>query len=447
MRPVFHATARGLCAAVLLGLALATASLAVPPTIERVAGSAGFTIEGAITDLSGLVWMGGDSFIAVSDKRAALLPVTLRIDRATGAIASGEFGAPIPVPTKRQDFEGVAYVAASRRFFIATETPAGVLSFRRGDREVRTLSLPPVFAGARRGLALESLTWDAKAGRFWTANEEALERDGAVSGPDAGTIVRLQAFDAEFRALAQYAWRTEPATMRVGAGCGVADLLVLADGTLLVLERGFAGFGLAVRLYAAELKGATDVTRLAALEGAAFTPAGKKLLSGAEASPLKPRSGDGHVVVLQRPLAHETNTLGDDAIDDELGIVGRAEVAAEQGIRLPDFREHGRVGEHFGATGDAHLIVRVVQVAQLDARVRGDLGGLAVAAEIRDEDGEAIDADRGDGAHARLVAIDGGEHGKFRAGDHGAGEGGQVGGVDRRGSGHGGRSCVLRVEC
>jgi hypothetical protein len=278
MRPVFHSTARGLCAAVLLGLALATPSLAASPTIERVAGPAGFTIEGAITDLSGLVWTGGDSFIAVSDKRAALLPVTLRIDRATGAIASGEFGVPIPVPTKRRDFEGVAYVAASRRFFIATETPAGVLSFRRGDPEVRTLSLPPVFASARPGLALESLTWDAKAGRFWTANEEALAGDGAVSGPDAGTVVRLQACDAEFRPLAQYAWRTEPATMRVGAGCGVADLLVLPDGTLLVLERGFAGFGLAVRLYAAELKGATNVTRLAALEGAAFTPAGKKLL-------------------------------------------------------------------------------------------------------------------------------------------------------------------------
>ena len=229
-------------------------------SIERVAAQAGFTLEGAITDLSGLVWAGGDSYFAVSDKRSAVLPVTLRIDPATGAIGSGEFGAPIPVPTKRMDFEGVAYVAASRRFYVSTETPPGVMSFRTGEKEARALPLPPIFSSARRGLGLESLTWSDDAQRFWTANEEALANDGPVSGPDAGTVVRLLQLDADFRPRAQYAWRTEPASMRYGSGCGVADLLLLPDGTLLVLERGFAGIGLAVRLYAADFSRATEVS-------------------------------------------------------------------------------------------------------------------------------------------------------------------------------------------
>jgi hypothetical protein len=252
--------------------------LASPPSIERVATHAGFPLAGALTDLSGLAWAGGDAFFAVSDKRAALLPVTLRIDRATGAIANGEFGAPIPVPTKRLDFEGVAYVAATRRFYVTTEKPPGALSFRAGDREVRALPLPPIFAQARDGLAMESLTWSAETKCFWTANEEALAKDGPVSNAEAGTLVRLLQLDADFRPRAQYAWRTEPAAMRLGSGSGVSDLLALPDGTLLVLERGFAGFGLVVRLYAADLAAATDVSRLAALEGATFTSARKTLL-------------------------------------------------------------------------------------------------------------------------------------------------------------------------
>jgi hypothetical protein len=259
-------------------IVLTVRSLQARPTIERVAAQASFTMEGAITDLSGLAWVGGDSFFAVSDKRAALLPVTLRLDRATGTITGGEFGAPIPVPTKRQDFEGVAYVAAARRFYIATEKPPGVLSFHVGDREVRALPLPPVFSQARDGLAMESLTWSAETKRFWTANEEALEKDGPVSSAESGTLVRLLQLDADFRPMAQYAWRTEPATMRFGAGSGVADLLALPDGTLLVLERGFTGLGLVVRIYAADFSAATDVSRLAALEGATLDAARKTLL-------------------------------------------------------------------------------------------------------------------------------------------------------------------------
>ena len=252
--------------------------LAEPLRVERIATQAAFTIEGPLTDLSGLTWAGGDAYFTVSDKRAAILPVTLRVDPATGTIASGEFGAPIPVPTTLADFEAIAFVAATGRFYISTEEPPGVVSFRPGEAAARTLPLPAVFARARRGLAMESMTWDGTVRKFWTANEEALEPDGPVSDPATGTVVRLLQLDAEWRPLAQYAWRTEPATMRYGSGSGVSDLLLLPNGTLLVLERGFGPAGLQARLYAADLAGATEVSRLPALAGAKFTPAKKTLL-------------------------------------------------------------------------------------------------------------------------------------------------------------------------
>ena len=261
--------------AAVLAAGAATSGCAEPISIEHVAGQDGFTLDGPLTDLSGLTWAGGDSFFAVSDKRTALLPVTLRINPATGAISSGAFGAPIPVPTKRQDFEGVALVSATGRFYIATEYAPGVISFRPGDATAKTLSLPAVFSKARRGLGMESMTWDSTVRQFWTANEEALAVDGPVSDPNDGSVVRLLQLDADFHPLAQYAWQTESAAMRYGPGNGIADLLLLPNGTLLVLERGFSRFGLRARIYVAETAGATDVSKLASLADAEFTPARK----------------------------------------------------------------------------------------------------------------------------------------------------------------------------
>ena len=61
----------------------------------------------------------------------------------------------------------------------------------------------------------------------------------------------------------------------------------------------------------------------------------------------------------------------------------------------------------------------LVEVAQLDVRVRGDLMRLTVTPEIRDVDREVIiHAHRRNGAHPRLVAIDRGELRELRALDH-----------------------------
>ncbi len=250
------------------------------PVIEPVDGQASFALESdAVAGLSGVVWTGGDSFFAVSDHRNVLVPLTLKIDPATGRIAGGEIGVPIPVPADARDFEGVAYVAATKTFFLSAESPGTVLRFRPGQPRAGRQPAPPIFAQARKNLGIESLTWSDTAKQFWIANEETLLPDGPLASGDSGSLVRLQRLDAKLRPTAQYAWRTEPAAFRFhGAGSGVADLCVLPDGGLLVLERGFGAGGLHLRLYLADFQNATVTTRLASLADAPCIPARKILL-------------------------------------------------------------------------------------------------------------------------------------------------------------------------
>ena len=245
--------------------------------VEKVEGQESFALaSSAVTDLSGIVWTGGDSFYAVSDHKNVLVPLTLKIDLATGRIASGEIGEPIPVPSDASDFEGVTYVAAAKTFYISAETGHAVVRFIPGQPRAERMPVPPIFAQARKNLSLESITWDDTAQTFWIANEEALQPDGPLAGPTAGSLVRLQRLDAQFHPTAQYAWRTEPAAFRFrGAGSGVSDLCVLPDGSLIVLERGFGTGGLHLRLFLADFQNAADTSRLPALAGAEVIAAKK----------------------------------------------------------------------------------------------------------------------------------------------------------------------------
>jgi hypothetical protein len=249
-------------------------------TIEKVEGQGFFTIENeTVSDLSGLYWMGDNSFYAVSDHQKALVPLTLKVDPVSGRITAGEIGALTMVNTEVGDFEGVAYVAGTKTFYITAEQGNAVLRFTLDPPRAERVAIPPIFAQARKNLSLEALTWSETVKQFWIANEETLTPDGPLATAAEGSLVRLQRFDARFRPLAQYAWRTEPAGMRFhGAGSGVPDLCLLPDGRLLVLERGFAAAGLQARIYLADFKNATDISKLPALANAEFTPAKKTLL-------------------------------------------------------------------------------------------------------------------------------------------------------------------------
>ena len=121
-----------------------------------------------MSDLSGLTWIAGDEFAAVSDKQRMIQHLQLRIDRATGAITDGKLGSIEEVPANAGDFEGVAWVSGEKAFFVAAEEGNSVVRFVPRTRAgAIALTLPAVFAKARPNLSvLEALTWNEDARVF-----------------------------------------------------------------------------------------------------------------------------------------------------------------------------------------------------------------------------------------------------------------------------------------
>jgi hypothetical protein len=259
-------------------LALESAGAAEALRIEAVAGQPFLAVDYAGgTDFSGLTWAGGEDFFAVSDKARALFSLRLRIDPASGRLLEGAFKEKFPIQSALSDFEGVALQGKTGRLFISAEGGTGFLSIAKDGSDARSIEAPKIFKKARRNLSLESLSFGA--GAFWSANEEALEGDGPIADAARGSLVRLQKFDSAMRPIAQFAYRTEPCGRRFnGAGTGVSDLLALPEGELFVLERVFGVFGLSVKIFQVRLAGATDTTRLPALEGGRVVPVEKTLL-------------------------------------------------------------------------------------------------------------------------------------------------------------------------
>src|SRR5262249_23566534 len=66
----------------------------------------------------------------------------------------------------------------------------------------------------------------------------------------------------------------------------------------------------------------------------------------------------------QRPFFHETHAHRSNSVDDQLGVVDRAEVLAEQGAASPDLLDERTIGDHLGNARDPHLVVVVVEVAE-----------------------------------------------------------------------------------
>jgi len=291
------------------------------------------------TNLSGLAWISGDQWVAIADKGGAAYPLTIVLDER-GRIASASLGPAIPL-TGAVDAEGIAWDAVRGTIFVSDETGPAIREHAlAGGAALQSLGLPAVFSHVRSNLSLESLSLDPVSRSLWTANEEALDVDGPVSGFVTGTIVRLQRFDSTLAPSGQWAWITEPIAANYGSPgrdvetSGVSDLVALPDGGLLVLERSSGGTGLVSRLFRADFTGADDTSALPGLASATFQPAAKSLLwsrsflfqnfEGAALGPELPGGGRALILVsddgsgLQQTLlalvAHD-GTCGDGFVD------------------------------------------------------------------------------------------------------------------------------------
>ena len=269
-------------------LALAVLLASPAPALEVIdPGQGPVPLPAAATgarELSGVAWAGGDRYLAVSDDEPALYTLAITVDRTSGRIRAAAVTARTPLD-QGVDLEGVAYAGDGTVYVSDEDGPAIRRHMVATGASRGAVAVPERFATARRNLSLESLALAPDGRALWTANEEALKGDGPTNqaSDGGGTLVRLQRLRADaggpWRPAGQWTYRVDGMEPFLGRGpSGVVDLAVLPDGTLLVLERaagvtGLAGdppsaqVGLRSRIYAVDLRGATDTSRLPRLDG------------------------------------------------------------------------------------------------------------------------------------------------------------------------------------
>ncbi|MGA8116291.1 MAG: esterase-like activity of phytase family protein [Actinocatenispora sp.] len=156
-------------------------------------------------------------------------------------------------------------------------------SIRRFDRDGTVLSRLPVpdrFQAQPAGEAdpngsFEGMTMLPGGHSLVASMEEPLSGDGTDA--DGNGLVRFLRWDrprhGEFELARQYAFT-------VDAGLGISEVQAVSPTKLLVLERGYtSGYGNTIRLYEADLAGASDVTDVPSLKDAHVRQARRTLLA------------------------------------------------------------------------------------------------------------------------------------------------------------------------
>jgi hypothetical protein len=284
--------------------------------------------------LSGITFVGGNRFWTVADDGSEGGVYECEIDLNDAGTAISAFSICSTNDRVRlgsaSDLEGCAFDPATGNVWASDEGGRSIREYDSATGEkLRSIAIPAILSGYRYNFGFEALTISGDGLSLWTANEEALECDGAVSSHAAGTTVRLAKFTRRsvrdvFSLEAMYAYTTDPWTNEYNysgkARCGVAGLCALPDGSLLVLERelsfsGTSGLALylgnllAWKLYrVADPGAATDVKDWPSLKEDGWTGTEKELLASDggllfatgnfEGVCLGPRLADGSLSVL-----------------------------------------------------------------------------------------------------------------------------------------------------
>ena len=290
----------------------ATAGPSIKPTaLSPYALSSGTTTA---SELSGLTYAGGTTYYSVGDNGAdSIWQVYTSVTSTLGGIRSGFVDTGITAPALGRDSEGIALTPSGSGVWVSDEIASTITEFSLSDgAKTGSVEVPSIYrpANVQGDFGLESLAYGA--GALWTANEEALRTDGALSTTTAGSWVRIQKFNGpDFAPASQYAYRTDPiaelSPLIDVERSGLVDMVALPDGQVLTLERELGGF-LPIfrsRIYQVGLTEATDVAVLPSLSNGGFTPATKTLLwegyfafTNFEGITLGPRLSDGSYTML-----------------------------------------------------------------------------------------------------------------------------------------------------
>lgn len=284
------------------------------------------TFDGTLVGgLSGISYdPGRDCYYVISDDRSATGPArfyTMRLSVSDRGVEAATISAVHPLldehgrpferrssdslpPVVPPDPEGIAFDAGRQRLYWSSEgerriggpggpvlTDPWVRMAGRTGNYLGEFALPPELAmsaqptGSRRNTTLEGLTLSPDGGLLFAAIEGPGYDDGAPPDQAHGALTRITAYrpDAGADPVAQYAYRLEPASAPAETN-GLTDLLALSDTTFLVIERAFS-VRPTVRIFRADIDGATDVLGAPALTGTAVTPMSKTLIADLSTTP------------------------------------------------------------------------------------------------------------------------------------------------------------------
>jgi hypothetical protein len=156
------------------------------------------------------------------------------------------------------------------------------------------LPLPPLFKvdkekrfGPRNNQAFEGISFAPDGKTLWVALEGPLYQDGPAPTVDTDAVNRITHFARDGAVLGQYVYPLDRLPAAPGQGKnadnGVSEMLAISPTRLLALERAGiqndAGvYHTYVRLHEIDTAGATDVSTLPTLVGAAYRPVKKRLV-------------------------------------------------------------------------------------------------------------------------------------------------------------------------
>lgn len=281
----------GSAAAISAASANSTAAAAAAPTLKvRNNWQGPVRLRRGATDaaeLSGIAYASGDTYYSVGDNGApSIWQLATVLNQRSGRIRSAVVAGGITAPALGRDSEGIALGPDLTKAWVSDEIASTITQFSLlTGLMLSSVAVPSIYrpANVQGNFGLESLSY--AAGKLWTANEEALKTDGAVSTTAAGSWVRLQRFGGQdLTPETQYAYLTDPikamSPFTTAERSGVVDMIALPNGQVLTLERELGGFlpTFRSRIYLLDFTGATDVSSMPSLANGGFTAVTKTRL-------------------------------------------------------------------------------------------------------------------------------------------------------------------------
>ncbi|MBK8522492.1 MAG: esterase-like activity of phytase family protein [Chitinophagaceae bacterium] len=172
-------------------------------------------------------------------------------------------------------------------------TDPSVLMINQNGKYLDSFALPTVFKmkatenGPRRNGVFEGMSFADNYKTLFVNTEEPLYEDGPRADmADNHALIRIIKFDvAAKKSTAQYAYKLEPVAYAAKPEKefkinGVPDILSVGNNKLLVIERSFSTGRLpcTIRIFMADLDGATDISTATLKDDHSFAPVKKTLL-------------------------------------------------------------------------------------------------------------------------------------------------------------------------